>query len=427
MINDQLLSYIKQQLSLHVERGVITANLKSQGWTDMDVSEAFRVILPLSTSIFIPTSSIVSGLTPNVWKLQTEFSNTAHTKNKKIISIIGMLIFLSLAGGVAAYAYYFGVFVSLPSLVSEAMNNVRATTSGKYDIAFDIDFSEMKNVIRGLDSMSSLSINSTQFNFTVVGSFDISDLKNFKNSTVLSLNLGPFFMEAQFRIVHNIFYAELAEAPALGILPIPMISSYENKWFSFPYKSADDQMTNNPFTESYSFISNIGSKFTVDQKDHIYKMFRDAQFIKTIERLYPETINGELSYHFSFDLDRVAISSYLQSLKKYINSIGKNNSQLSLFNPTQFSKELDKIKDFKGEIWIGRNDKLLHKIVLNFEIQPDLAKDEQVKTNIVGIFSDQNQSILITAPTESASFAILISDIISNSLGQMQQKGNETP
>jgi len=47
MITDQLLSYIKQQLLLDVEKNIIVANLKGVGWTEADIDEAFKSIIPI--------------------------------------------------------------------------------------------------------------------------------------------------------------------------------------------------------------------------------------------------------------------------------------------------------------------------------------------------------------------------------------------
>ena len=114
--------------------------------------------------------------------------------------------------------------------------------------------------------------------------------------------------------------------------------------------------------------------------------------------------------------------AYFKSITEYINSVGKDSSALSTFDATSFSKQLDSIKDFKGEIWIGKNDKLIHKIVISFGIQPDLTKDEQVKTNIALILSNYNQLVSVVVPEESTPFQTLISGIMSGSSSQVQPK-----
>jgi hypothetical protein len=167
--------------------------------------------------------------------------------------------------------------------------------------------------------------------------------------------------------------------------------------------------------------SNITDKLTADQKEHIYEMTRDAHFVKTVARFSPETVGGVLSYNFTFDLDRAGINTYLTALKNYVNTVGNDSSALSAFDPTSINKSLDQIKNFNGEVWIGRSDKLLHKITLNFSVQPDPTKDEEVKITMVSIFSNWNQPVSIVAPDSSVPFETLISSLMTSSMTPTQQ------
>jgi hypothetical protein len=202
----------------------------------------------------------------------------------------------------------------------------------------------------------------------------------------------------------------LSKIPALAFLPIET-STYENKWFSFPVKPVDGQTEGIPISITSPINPNISIKLTTEQKDYLYQMTKDAHIIKPVKKLSSETVGGESSYHFAFDLDREGIVAYLQLLKDYAGTVAKDNLSFSSLDPISFAKELDKLKDFQGEIWIGRGDKLIHKIVMNFGIQPDLTKNEQVKVSIAAIFSGYNQPASITAPLESTSFETLFSDV----------------
>lgn len=410
MINNQLLGYVRQQLSINISREVIVNNLKSQGWTDTDIQEAFSALATIVPQASIPVSPTISGVMPNVVQMQTaqtDFSNTAHTKSKKIIPAIFILIILCLAGGAAAYAYYAGVFVTLPGLFSEYTSRAQALTSFKVDINLGVDFSEIKSINNQLSSVPFLSINATNLNLAFLASYDASDRNDMKVSSTVSVTLGSLSAEAQMIILNNTVYAELTKIPALGILPMPMLETYKNKWFS----SVNQSLTNqNPINQ-----------FTAGESNYMQKMFQDAHIIKTSTRLPTETIAGEPSYHFSFDLDREALVVYMQSYKSYVDSIKKSDSRLSTFSPESFRKALDQVKDFKGEIWIGRNDKLIHKLSINFGVQPDTTKDEQVKVSLVGVVSDYNQPVSIVAPVDSVPFQTLV----TASLGGTQQKGNE--
>src|SRR3989344_837007 len=400
MINEQLASYIREQLSLKTPKEIISGNLKEAGWSEVDISEAFN---PAEPRPVMPSSPHVSFF----------------KKNKKILSIVSVLVLLCLAGG-GAYAYYSGAFLSLPALTGEAIESARKAKSASYDTTVNIDFSGIKDGMGGLTELFGAT---KQISITSKGSYDGSDPKNFKNSSVVSVDLGSSSVAGEIRMLDDTFYGVLTKAPALGI--VPMFSSIENKWFSFSYKSEGKQVVGNPLAAFVGGNMNIMDKMTDNQKEDIYRMSRNAHFVKAVKKLSPETIGGVSSYHFIFELDRDGINSYLSLLKDYVNSIGKNDSALSAFDPTAFDKELDNLRDFTGEIWIGRVDKLPHKVSLSFGVQPDEAVAERIKVTVISIMSGWNEPVSIVAPAESTPFEKLISEMMSDSFGQAEQKGQE--
>lgn len=434
MVNDQLLSQIKQQLAFGVSKDVIINNLKYQGWAETDINEAFNTLgiqdIPsnLSTSQREMSIGVSEQNAPIVNSKQANFSffRTYLKKYKKPVLSILILIIL-VAFGTFAYAYYSGSFISLQSLTAKAINNIRVVNSGTYDTTISVDISEMSDITSGLNQMLSGITAPTKFTFTTKGSYDFSDTQNKKMSSVVSVDGGAFSTAGEFRIIGDTFYGQLTKVPSFTLLPL--FSQYENKWFSFPIKPGDTQSLTdsfNPVSKITGGDSNIFGKMTPDQKEHLYEMFRNAHLVKEIQRFSPETISGVSCYHFSFELDQAGIIQYLESLKTYVNTIGKDVSVLSAFDPTSFSKGLDSLKDFKGEIWIGRKDNLPYKIAVNFAFLPDPTKSEKMNIDMVSIFSAWNQTVPIAVPTESTPFQELISSMMSGSLGQAGMKG-QTP
>ena len=433
MVNGQLLSYIKEQLALNVPRDVIITNLKSQGWNETDVSEAFTALsmqnMPLENPIISnmsPNQQIGQNITqPNVDQMILGFLPKDNKKNKKWILIIMFFILFCLVG-CGAYAYYSGVFLSLPSLTSKAIDNVKNTNSATYDTTINVDFSELKDIASGVNQMLAGVIAPTKISVTAGGSYDFSDTNNKKISSKVSVDGGIFSTILDLRVVDSTFFGQLVKAPTISFLPVLLES--EGKWFSFPFNSEDAQSLNstlNPINSIIGVDSKVIDKITPEQRENIYQMTRNANFIKTIKKFPVETISGESSYHFLFDFDREGIDKYLNALKGYVNTIGKDDSTLSSFDPTSFSKFLDNIQDFKGEVWIGRKDTLPYKIMLDFSVKPDEKKDEKVKINIVSIFSAWNKPVSIVAPAKSTPFQEFISGVISGPMNQGSEKGND--
>src|SRR3989344_2432179 len=267
MINDQLVGYIRQQLSLKVSKEVITGNLKKAGWTDADLSEAFAIVAPTPTLMSVPVSPIASTLTPNIYN--------QPAKSKKIFPVICVVLLLGALGS-GAYAYYSGFFVSLPSLTSEAIDSARATTTGSYDVTLNIDLSEMKDITSGLSQMLAPGIISNQISLTGKGSYDVTDSQNKKSASNIFVDMGGLSLEAEFRVLNDTFYAALTKAPALASIPmLAQVTAYEGKWFSYSYKSEDEQIGGNPLSKFTGVGSNIASKLTPEQEEDNYKLSRD--------------------------------------------------------------------------------------------------------------------------------------------------------
>ncbi len=125
MIDTQLLSYIRQQLSLNVGRETITANLKGAGWTDADLDEVFKAIEKTNAmSIPVSASPATPEAAPNIAQPQTNFSDKPYTKSKKIL----LFVLFVLAGG-AAYLYYSSMLVSPSDVSTKIIQDNQTKTS----------------------------------------------------------------------------------------------------------------------------------------------------------------------------------------------------------------------------------------------------------------------------------------------------------
>ena len=403
MITKELADYIESQLSKNFSKEQIISVLKSAGWSEADINEGFAATSPVAPPV-------IPSLKP---KLKI-------TLDKILLWAMGAVLVALVVVG--AYSYWNGAFASLPILTSEAMDNAKNSDTAFYDTTLAIDFSEIKNTDNSI-SLFPVDLSAGKLIVTAKGAYDAGDKDNTKGYMFLSIGLGSSPVEGEIRVLDKTIYGAITKAPSVGFLPV--LASFENKWISFPYKSEDGQIADNPFSAFPAVDSSIVNKLTPEQEEHLYQLTRDANLIKMVKKLPVEEITGEKSYHFLFDLDKEGIIAYLQSAENYINSVGKNDSALSAFDATSFAKELDKFKDFQGEIWIGKKDKQLHKISVSFAVQPDETKEEQVKINVVSIWSGWNQPVTVVAPAESVSFETFISDMFAQSFGAAREKGEE--
>ncbi len=417
MINDELLGYIRGQLSQKVPRESISANLRGAGWAESDIAEGFQALAPAPSPVMpsVVTPAPVSSPASSVFPIQPAY--TEHKpKNMKIVVGIFVLL-LVLAGGASAYGYYSGLFVNFPTLEKQAIENAHNAKTANFDATIDVDFSDIKS--DSLGSLSMFGINSKNLVLTTKGSYDVNDGNNPKVDMNLSLTLGTFYATGEIRALDNTLYGTITKMPAaLSLLPLSISPS---KWFSYPYKAKQSDISNNGLPGLSTLYPNIQDNLTDEQKEHIYELGRDAHLIKQVKKLPMETVGGESSYHFSFDLDREGMLAYLQATEDYIKTSGKDNSALSVFDTSSLKKGLDTIKDFQGEIWIGKSDKMTHKITMNCNIQLDATKDEVAKVSVAVIMSGWNQPVTIVAPVDSTP----LESLVQTSLDDAREKGKE--
>ncbi|MFZ2149548.1 MAG: hypothetical protein WAV15_00065 [Minisyncoccia bacterium] len=424
MITKELLDYVRGELQKGKTREEINQTLiAGGGWTAEDLNEVFLKTVATGDTIIspiAPSAPATSFVPPGygapvgsaVKSAPIEPANSGHKHTKLLVGIIALILIVAGAGG--AYGYYSGFFISLPRLTAEALSSAKDAKSATYDTTINIDFSESKEVSDSLQLFAEGMSGINQVNVTVKGAYDISDKENTKGTTAFSASLGAMSLAGEFRFLNDILYSVITKAPTLSMFPIG--ASIENKWVSIPLKSENGPIPDSPLSALSPVNPNVLGELTDEQKARLFEMLREASLVKTVKKLPPETILGESAYHFVFDLDQEGIRSYLQAVKEYVNTVGKDNSALSSFNPESFYEELAKMEDFEGEIWIGRSDKLPRKVSLKFGIGTKESSNEKVKITIVSIFSDWNKPISITAPAESVPLETFFNEMMSGAL-----------
>ncbi len=407
MITKELKDYILSEITKGTPIEIIKQNLLKNGWNAYDISEVF-------IAINIPSPNLTASnlIEPD---LATP-SNQKIRRSKKVLSFVAIFILLLLIGG-GVYGYVSGYFVSLERITTQAFERARQTKSGAYDITISMEINNLDTPNINMFS----EVLSKNMSLTTTGSFDFTDAKNPKLNSIFSFVSGATNTKIELRTLDKILYASLLKAPSFTFLPI--LSQYENKWVSFDYKNDKTNMTSFiPFVPTGNSILN---GLTDDQKEHLWGIARNSHFIKVLQKLPPETITGENSYHFTFDLDKEGIRKYLEETKKYINSVGKNDSYLSSLDLTIYNKQIENITNFSGETWIGKNDKIPHKLKISADFVDPTNSQMKITISLTGIFSDWNKIPTIVVPEKSQSFEEFINEFSMSTIQRAQEKGGD--
>lgn len=462
MITPELITYIKSQQLAGMTNEQIAATLKANGWMDADIAEGLATLQPVEIVTSQPVQSATSfqqsqptmqsmnfasgmplhqevatenqsavssqfgiGMNPHQAQNQTQTNPVMQETNQSIyqgmnqngyiasqptipssgsrtkkivLTVMGVIMLIILGGG--TYAYVSGYFTPLEKITSQALQATVSAKSASFDITTTIDTSDfLKTFDENTTSVLAQGFLSTKSSITVKGAYDLFDTNNKKFLSTVSINTGTTSASAEIRALSGILYAQLTQAPTIAMLP--MLSSLEKQWVSFPYTPSGDMAVP---TLIPGVNIDILKTLTPDQLAEFYTITNNAQFIKITKKLDTETIAGVSSYHFMFDLDKQGIVDYLQKVKEYIQEVGKNDSKLSSFDPTITMEDLDMIKDFSGEAWIGKTNKLIHKFSISMTVLDPIIKTEGVKVTSVGIFTDWNKPVTVSAPASSMTF-----------------------
>ncbi len=241
----------------------------------------------------------------------------------------------------------------------------------------------------------------------------MSVANNEKLATTISVGAGSMNVDAELRYIDKTLYAQLTNIPAIAF--IPMLSSFTNQWIAVPSTGGAGVLADTPLAGLPGIDSKIFSSLTTEQKEHLYDITRNAQFITITKKESPEAVNGNLAYHFYFDLNKKGITDYLKQIESYIHEIGKNDSKLSSFDVVSQIKDLDIIQDFVGEAWIGKTNKLLAKTNINFSlVTMNNNEPSTIKVGVIGIFDKWNEPVTVAVPQSSKTIDEIMKDMIAD-------------
>ena len=457
MITQELLDYIKGQVDAGFDQVTITRNLQLHGWIESDILEAFNTLLPKNTPVASPITEQVATQNPIITNLNTSSTSSVITNtpikksHKKLIPvIIGILITILIVGG-GAYAYFTGYFIpSREDNVNQALQKTLLVKSGSFDVTIT---TKIDKYFKSLNKEEGNFFNTDLVNsvkITLKGVFNIKNPTNNQLDGTVSIDASRMPTIFCVRLIDNNFYAQIVKAPTL--INLPFLSSLEHQWVAMtPLLESNNEFLsttqintmdneNNLIKEKVSapinsnYISSLAEmiipeldreilmNLTLEQKEEFYRLVNKTNFITTTNQLGEEIINGKTNNHIAFTFDRAEIVTFITNLEKYIHDIGRNDSRLSSFRASDVIQFFDKLKIVQGELWIGKEDGYINKVI----IQTDIVIGEQsVPLGIVGIFNNWNDDVEISKPDSFIKIDTLIQEVFGGNF-DITQLGKTT-
>jgi len=197
-------------------------------------------------------------------------------------------------------------------------------------------------------------------------------------------------------------YIKLGSLGPLQSSPIAAMfgSMIVGKWLELPQQMDTEQKEQQE------------DKLTEQQRQQVKKLIKDTKFLKFVEDVGTEQINGKETLHYKVELKAEEVKKFNNELEEIT---GKKQE-----NEESFRKNLEKLKGKQWDVWIGADDKMLYK--LEAENLPSVDNEGQKKAEIdLNItFSDFNSEINVEKPENVQS----IKDLMGGMFGSEQQQKN---
>jgi len=418
MITNQLIDYIKNQISNGITPEQIKNALIASGWQAKDIEEAFK--------------SINLSQFPNLNETQQDLNSQPNSPalqkfNLKLIAII-IVIGVILVGG-AAFAYFTYLRpLSVEEVTSRMLENLSNIKSFNFNYNYSaIQSINVQNITQNSSKQPYSNTNQTiNTNINATGTEDLSDSQNIK----LELTLNPFISSPGLTLSPSIKIIKISDKIYLKINNIPNLgfispTILENKWIETDLNKLNQEFQNTPLGQIQNQInqqitqaSSSQFKLSPDQIANIKEAILNSGVLDFKAALPDENIGGVNTYHYQFVLNK----DKLVALVTKIGQIIKNNQSLS-------QDDLNNIQNFKNslnnnislspiDIWIGKKDFFPYQFSLSGSVLNLPANGDTVSWTLLLDFSNFNQPTNIVAPLNTISLEDLIKEIFNTSAKQ---------
>jgi hypothetical protein len=154
----------------------------------------------------------------------------------------------------------------------------------------------------------------------------------------------------------------------------------KDKWYALPLSSVTSATT--------------GSNPSVDPAKILAALGNPSDLIANATVVGTEDIEGISTDHVAGDIDTAAL---VQAIARVASALGSNTGPISTKQITDATAQIEKfVKKAKIELWIGRDDKQIHR----FKLDVDAVLDEKTKASS-GLDGFAVTATLTSTPTDS--------------------------
>ncbi len=394
MANQQLVSYINEEVRRKVSKEQIKTDLLAKGWPVALVDEAFNSPAPFTPMAAAPTPPPASA--PVSLKPLASQAISLHSEmapkglSKKMWLVIGIVAFCLLAGGGGAYGY-FGYYLSSDRIMGEMMTRWPSVTTAQYtgNLAMEIKETAAPNA-NELSAKPSATPQILSASFS--GSANMKEIEN--ASSYFSINIKANELEGlpdtsfgmDVRSIGTVLYLKLA-TPSDGKGGAFDFSALNDKWVSLDLDAIQDEF--DPAPEN-SPEREAASKKVAE----LQAALKRHQLLEITGQLPAETINEVPTFHFSYVINLEEARKLVIEAREIMDERKLNESEIA-----EIAKALEGSAQPSGELWIGKKDYMPYK--MTFKTSRVNTFDGVTGTTVIDLtlfLSKFNEPVVVEKP-----------------------------
>ncbi len=350
------------------------------------------------------------------------------------IAIIVSIIFVLAIGAVAAYFLVFknpgntpNNTATLPKEPSpdeifdssfKAMGNIKTynlNTDASLDIKTEIDQDAMdrifmitkpekeNNIMLGMPEEPKMSEIRGNIGLKVKSEIDISDVRNPKESSKIYLEAGmaseggsiKASLDAEEKNINNkLVYFKLNsyDLGAIGFMYGSYLSPYKGKWYKWDMNEYQKELEESSgMSISSDEINSAYDNLYSEMEQKIKKIFDEHDYLDVKKNLGDAKIGETDVYHYQIMINKdEVVDSYLELITEISDEYRKNMNSArdlnSIAREIEFTNKMKEeikkygyvidivLENLNTEVWIGKEDKFMHKILVTAKIDDELFK-----------------------------------------------------
>lgn len=410
MITKELLSYIETQTSRGVEKDLIKKVLIEAGWRETDINEAFESLtIPSQVSTKDMTRMQVEGV-----KVMPIVSGNSSSSLLKTFFVTFLVFLLFSLAGAFVYVSYFKN-PSPQEVLKGMMSTLTEVNTFEYNFNLKSNGSTCGNFENRDDIFKTCTSRKDFINITSVSG--IADITNFNNPT----HRVTFIMENRLQGENGILEKTSAQLDVISLnkklyaklsnLNFTQqsffdTSSFINEWVSVDISEAQKELIGTDPSMNSELI-------TREKTDRLKEAFLGADVFSVIHTS-KEIFEGKSVYKFSFEITPEQQKQFLIKVYSILyDDLNGQDGQLTQENINAISDAMQGLSTIQGDLWIGKDDFLPYKLVLNPNISVSKNIFEVNSLSMELVIRNYNIPVSVQAPASTMTFEQVMTELFS--------------